>query len=235
MLLEVEAVTAGYGQLLALRDVSLTVQSGEVVAIVGGNGAGKSTLLSLVSGLVRPRSGAVRFEQQPIQSVPAHRIVDLGIACVPEGRALFAEMTVWENLAMGSHLPDRRASRKETLEEVVALFPVLRARLRQIAGTLSGGEQQMLAIGRALMSRPRLLLLDEPSLGVAPLMVERIYESVAAIVRRGMSLLLVEQNVPLALRIATRGYVLQHGAIVLSGRSQDLANNLDVRKAYLGL
>jgi branched-chain amino acid transport system ATP-binding protein len=234
-LLAVRDLTAGYGGLPALRGVSLEVRPGEIVALVGANGAGKSTLLKTVAGLLAPTSGAIVFEGARVDGRPAHAVVRSGLAYVPEGRRLFGRLSVRENLLLGAYTRREEAARREALEEVFALFPILAERQAQLAGTMSGGEQQMLAIARGLMSRPRLLLLDEPSLGIAPRLVSRIYETLTAINRRGVTVLLVEQNVRGALELAHRGYVLQTGRVVLSGPSAELAGSEIVRRAFLGL
>jgi branched-chain amino acid transport system ATP-binding protein len=222
-----------YGEIHALKGVSLSVGVGEIVAVLGPNGAGKTTTVKTISGLVAPRRGAVRLEDLPLTGRPAHEIVHQGIAHVPEGRKIFNRLTVLENLGMGAYI---RADGgiAEDMERVFTLFPRLKERRSQVAGTLSGGEQQMLAIGRALMARPRLLLLDEPSMGLAPIVVEQIFETIVDINRRGTTILLVEQNAAMALGIAQRGYVLETGAVVLTGTAAELAGNTDVRRAYLG-
>jgi branched-chain amino acid transport system ATP-binding protein len=234
-MLVVRELIAGYGGVPALHGVSLEVGRGEIVALVGANGAGKSTLLRSIAGLLRPGSGRIEIEGRRIDGAAAHEIVRSGVAYVPEGRHLFARQTVHDNLLLGAYAHRDERLRREALEEATALFPVLKERARQLAGTLSGGEQQMLAIARGLMSRPRLLLLDEPSLGIAPKLVARIYESLAAINRRGLTLLLVEQNVHAALACASRAYVLQTGRIVREGTSAELLGSELVRKAFLGL
>jgi branched-chain amino acid transport system ATP-binding protein len=232
-MLAIEGLDVFYGGIHALKGVSLEVGRGEIVTILGNNGAGKTTTLRSFSGLVAPRSGRVSLEGRPLTGVPAHEVVLRGVAHVPEGRRIFNRLTVRENLAMGAYLR-RDESVSADLERVLALFPVLRQRLAQAAGTLSGGEQQMLAIGRALMARPRLLLLDEPSMGLSPVLVERIFETIVDINRQGTTILLVEQNAAMALAIAHRGYVLETGAIALTGTAASLAENADVRRAYLG-
>ena len=231
-LLRLVSVEAGYRDLVAVRDVSLEVRAGEVVALIGSNGAGKTTTLRAISGLLPVRRGRVELDGDRIDGRPSAAIVGRGIAHVPEGRQLFPTLTVRENLELGSR--DRRG-RASALEDVFALFPRLRERERQPAGTLSGGEQQMCAIGRGLMAQPRLLLLDEPSLGLAPVMVKLIFETLQAINTRGTTILLVEQNVPRALALAHRGYVLENGRIVLDGPRETLQQSPHIRQAYLGL
>jgi len=233
--LRVQDLTAGYGGLPALHGVSLEVNRGEIVALVGANGAGKSTLLRTIAGLLQPGSGRIDLDGRRIDGRPAHEIVRSGIAYVPEGRHLFGRLTVLDNLLLGSYTQPDERTRAQGLDEVTTLFPVLKDRAGQLAGTLSGGEQQMLAIARGLMSRPRVLLLDEPSLGIAPKLVARIYEALSAINRAGLTLLLVEQNVRAALACASRAYVLQTGRIVREGASADLLGSDLVRKAFLGL
>ncbi len=232
-LLEVDSIHTYYGSIEALRGVSLEVGAGEVVTMIGSNGAGKSTTLRSISGLSPPRKGSIRFDGRDITTMPPSRIVGLGISQVPEGRRCFPRMSVHENLELGAYL---RAGTdlSEDLERVYELFPVLAERREQKAGTMSGGEQQMLAIGRAMMARPRLLLLDEPSMGIAPILVERIYRTIAEISASGTTILLVEQNANYALGVSQRGYVLETGAVALSGESASLRENPDVRKAYLG-
>ena len=231
--LRVLDLSAGYGGLPALNGVSLEVRRGEIVALVGANGAGKSTLLRAVAGLLQPAAGRIEHEGRRIDGRPAHEIVRSGIAYVPEGRHLFGRLTVLDNLLLGAFT--HHDGREQGLDEVTALFPVLKDRAQQLAGTLSGGEQQMLAIARGLMSRPRLLLLDEPSLGIAPKLVARIYEELQAINAKGLTLLLVEQNVRAALTCASRAYVLQTGRMVREGPSADLLGSDLVRRAFLGL
>ena len=232
-LLQVEDIHTFYGAIQALRGVSLTVEEGEVVTIIGSNGAGKSTTLRSISGLTPARSGKVMFEGREITRVPAHEIVDCGIALSPEGRHCFARMTVRENLDLGAYRR-RDEGIGEDLERVFELFPRLKERERQKAGTMSGGEQQMLAIGRALMARPKLLMLDEPSMGIAPILVQRIYETIAEINRQGVAILLVEQNANYALDVAKRGYVLETGEVALTNESAELRNDPAVQRAYLG-
>ncbi len=231
-LLAVEGLEAGYGAIAALRGISLEVRAGEIVTLIGSNGAGKSTLLRTVSGLLRPAAGRILVEGEEITGLPPDRIVRLGVCHVPEGRRIFANLTVLENLRMGAYA--RRAGEAGALERVLSLFPRLEERLRQPGGTLSGGEQQMLAIGRALMGEPRLLLLDEPSLGLAPLLVQQIFEIVRAINAGGTTVVLVEQNAQQALRVATRAYVLETGTLTLEGPAAALAADPRVRRAYLG-
>jgi branched-chain amino acid transport system ATP-binding protein len=236
-MLRIRNLDAGYGKIAVLRRVSLHVSPGEIVAIVGANGAGKTTLLKTVTGLVRPRAGGISLKGQDIVGVPTERTVALGCSLVPEGRQVFADMAVRENLLLGAHVQFRRGKRQEVaadLERIYQLFPVLRNRERQLAGTLSGGEQQMLAMGRALMARPALLMLDEPSMGLAPLVVKDIFDTIVRISREGSTVLLVEQNARGALKIAHRGYVLESGRIVLQGTSEELLANRDVQRAYLG-
>ncbi|HYM70112.1 MAG TPA: ABC transporter ATP-binding protein [bacterium] len=232
-LLAVRDLFTAYGNIEALHGISLNVEEGEIVALLGANGAGKTTALRTISGLLRPRSGEVRFAGARIDTRPAHEIVRLGLTHVPEGRWIFTLMTVDENLRLGAYA-EARVSR-EALDRVFALFPRLAERRGQLAGTLSGGEQQMLAIARALMTRPRLLLLDEPSMGLAPVLVRAIFATIAEINRDGTTVLLVEQNANAALRLARRGYVLENGRVALEGSGAELAKNEAVRRAYLGV
>jgi branched-chain amino acid transport system ATP-binding protein len=234
-LLQVDNVDVAYGDLPALRDVSLVVARGEVLSVVGANGAGKTTLLRAISGLLRPRGGRILLEGDRLDRMPTHAIVGRGVVQVPEGRKIFAGLTVRENLDLGAYSAGARPHRAETLAQVLALFPRLAERARQAAGTLSGGEQQMLAIGRALMSRPRVLMLDEPSLGLAPLIVQEIFRIVGEINRLGTTILLVEQNTRQALALSHRGYVLENGRVVLEGTGAALLDNPHVQRAYLGL
>ena len=233
-LLSLQDVHAAYGRIEALQGISLEVCRGEIVAMLGGNGAGKSTTLKTISGLMHPRSGRIVFEGQDVSAVPAHLLVRLGIGQAPEGRRIFSRMTVLENLQMGAYSRSDKAGIDADYERVFGLFPRLQERRGQAAGTLSGGEQQMLAIGRALMARPKLLLLDEPSMGLAPVLVEQIFAIIADINSQGTTILLVEQNALMALQVASRGYILQTGKIVLADTSAALAANEEVKKAYLG-
>ncbi len=236
-MLRIRNLDAGYGALTVLRRVSLHVKPGEVVAIVGANGAGKTTLLKTITGLVRARAGEILLRGRDVVAVPTERTVALGCSLVPEGRQVFADMTVRDNLVLGAHVQYRRGKRAEVaadLERTYALFPVLQRRHQQLAGTLSGGEQQMLAMARALMARPALLMLDEPSMGLAPLVVKDIFATITRISAEGCTVLLVEQNARGALKIAQRGYVLETGRIVLQGTAEELLANRDVQRAYLG-
>jgi branched-chain amino acid transport system ATP-binding protein len=234
-MLEVAALQAAYGAAPALWDVSLEVAPGELVCVVGPNGAGKSTLINVIAGLHRGRAGRLVFDGQDITQLPSHRFCAAGIAIVPEGRRLFTGMTVQENLELGSYLPHAKAQRAESLAQVLALFPALKQKLRSAAGALSGGQQQMVAIGRAMMSRPKLLLLDEPSLGLAPAVVLDMFEAIRTINAQGASVLLVEQNVAMAMEIARRAYVMEEGRIVAQGLAHDLLERPEIRKAYLGV
>jgi branched-chain amino acid transport system ATP-binding protein len=231
--LSVDALDVAYGQIRALKGVALAVGRGEIVALLGNNGAGKTTTLKTISGLLRPTSGTITLEGQPLAGVPPHAIVMRGLAHVPEGRRIFNRLTVRENLVMGAYTR-RDAGIAADLDRVFTLFPRLGERVAQVAGTLSGGEQQMLAIARALMLGPRLLLLDEPSMGLAPVLVEQIFDTIVDINRQGTTILLVEQNAAMALSIAHRGYVLETGSIALAGTAAELSDNADVRRAYLG-
>jgi branched-chain amino acid transport system ATP-binding protein len=232
-MLEVEDIRTFYGNIEALKGISLTVEEGEIITLIGSNGAGKSTTLRSISGLTPPRTGSIRFEGKDITTMAAQDIVRIGIAQSPEGRHCFARMTVRENLELGAYLR-RDKEIGEDLERVYEFFPRLQERERQKAGTMSGGEQQMLAIGRALMARPKLMLLDEPSMGIAPILVERIYERIAEINQQGTTILLVEQNANFALDVSKRGYVLETGQVALSDQSSSLRENPEVQKAYLG-
>ncbi|MEW6228602.1 MAG: ABC transporter ATP-binding protein [Bacillota bacterium] len=235
-LLELEDVHIAYGNVEAVKGISLTVEEGETVTLLGANGAGKTTTLRAISGLLRPRSGKIRLGSHELQSVPAHQIVELGIAHVPEGRRMFGTLTVEENLNLGAYKYRRDPERvKAGRERAYKLFPRLAERKNQLAGTLSGGEQQMLAIGRGLMADPRVLLLDEPSLGLAPKLVQEIFRTISEINRQGVTILLVEQNARLALRVAHRAYVLETGRVVLSGPSAELRRDPRIQQAYLGM
>lgn len=233
-MLELREVEVSYGNILALKGVSLTVAEGELVTLIGSNGAGKSTTLKTISGLLRPRAGTIRYHGQALDHLSPHRIVALGISQCPEGRRLFGRLTVAENLRLGAVQRRDRDGVRRDVERVYGLFPVLRERNRQTAATLSGGEQQMLAIGRAVMSRPRLLLLDEPSLGLAPLLVGAIFDTIRQLKREGTTILLVEQNARLALEVADRAYVMETGRIMLAGAAAELKHNPQVEHTYLG-
>ncbi len=234
MLLEVENLHVRYGNVEALHGVNLHVRQGEIVAILGANGAGKTTTLHAISGLLRPSRGEIRFESKPTHKLPAHRLVGMGIAHAPEGRRIFGTLTVQENLNLGAFTQADRTRTAKTLQWIHELFPVLAQRREQLAGTLSGGEQQMLAIGRALMANPRILLLDEPSLGLAPLLVKVIFQTLWEINEARVTIVLVEQNARAALKLAHRGYVMEVGRIVLEDRAEALLANPEVRNAYLG-
>jgi branched-chain amino acid transport system ATP-binding protein len=234
-LLEVSHVTAYYGDLQALFDISLEVNAGEIVTLIGANGAGKTTILRVISGMKPPATGSVRFAGQDVSRVPAHNMVERGVSHVPEGRQVFPFMTVKENLSLGAFNPRARSNTKHLMEEQLALFPRLAERLDQLAGTLSGGEQQMVAIARGLMAQPKLLLLDEPSLGLAPKIVEEVFEKIQEVRRTGITMLIVEQNVVSALSISDRGYVVQNGSVLLADMAKNLLTNEMVRAAYLGL
>lgn len=232
-MLSVYNINVWYGAIHAIKNVSFDVNDGEIVALIGANGAGKSTTLKTLSGLLRSRSGSIKFMDSDIMHAPAERIVAQGLVHVPEGRHVFAQMTVEENLDMGAYTQPKETI-PGNLEKVYAHFPRLKERRRQVAGTLSGGEQQMLAMGRALMANPKLLMLDEPSMGLAPIMVEQIFEIIRALHEAGTTILLVEQNAQAALSIATRGYVMETGTVTLTGTGSELLHNDDVRRAYLG-
>jgi branched-chain amino acid transport system ATP-binding protein len=233
VLLDVKDIHVFYGNIEAVKGISFHVDRGEIVCLIGANGAGKTTTLRTISSLLRPREGGVFYEDQRIDLLPAHDVVGLGVAHSPEGRRIFPRMTVRENLDMGAFIR-RDAEQRADMERVFELFPILSERARQAAGTLSGGEQQMLAIGRAMMAKPKLLLLDEPSMGLAPVLVEQIFETIGEVNRQGTTILLVEQNASMALSIAHRGYVLETGRIVLDGTAAALSENAEVRRAYLG-
>ncbi len=234
-MLELRGVSTFYGNIQALHDVSLNIRQGEIVTLIGANGAGKSTTLMSICGCTPPRSGEILFENQPIQRMKADRIVRMGISQVPEGRLIFPDMTVMENLDLGAFLRDDREGIRRDLDYVFSLFPILAERRRQTGGTLSGGEQQMLAISRALMARPRLLLLDEPSLGLAPIIIAQIFDIVRKVNESGTTVFLVEQNANQALKIAHRAYVMENGRVTLEGPVETLLANEDVKKAYLGI
>ena len=233
-LLEIENMHSYYGHIHALQGVSLTVEEGEIVTLIGSNGAGKTTTLRSINGILPPREGKIVFDGEEIQSTAAHQMISKGIAQSPEGRKIFHRMTVLENLEMGAYHRNDRAGIREDMDRVFELFPRLKERIKQESGTMSGGEQQMLAIGRALMSSPKLLLLDEPSMGLAPVLVERIFDIIKDINRQGTTILLVEQNANVALEIATRGYVLETGTIVNEAPAAQLRQDPKVREAYLG-
>jgi branched-chain amino acid transport system ATP-binding protein len=233
--LKVSEIDVYYGDMPALRDVSIDVNEGEVVAVIGSNGAGKSTLLKTISGMLRPRRGVISLNGREISQAPSSRIVEQGISHVPEGRQIFPTMTVLENLELGAQVPRTKKAQHETMQQVFGYFPRLKERLSQKAGTLSGGEQQMLAMGRGLMSLPALMMLDEPSLGLAPVLVSTIFEIIEKINRQGTAILLIEQNVFHSLNISNRGYVLENGQVALSGAGPELLENPHIRKTYLGL
>jgi branched-chain amino acid transport system ATP-binding protein len=234
-MLKVDNVNTYYGNIHALKGINLTIEQGEIVTLIGGNGAGKTTTLRTISGLIKPREGSVTLEGEDLIKYRAHEIVYKGVSMVPEGRGIFARLTVTENLEMGAFSRNNKQELAESFERVFTLFPRLKERRTQVAGTLSGGEQQMLATGRALMARPRLMLMDEPSMGLAPVLVELIFETILQINKEGVTILLVEQNALMALSIANRGYVLQTGEIVLSDTAENLKQNPTVQKAYLGI
>jgi branched-chain amino acid transport system ATP-binding protein len=234
-MLELSGVSASYGSVPAIGDVGITVGEGEAVGLLGANGAGKSTTLRAISGLVRLTSGRITFLGTDLATLPPHKVAELGIAHVPEGRQVFPEMTVHENLEIGSYAPRAKAERARTLELVYGVFPRLAERRKQLAGTMSGGEQQMLAVGRGLMLKPRLLMLDEPSLGLAPVMTDVTFEKIREIHAMGTAILLVEQNVSRALTLVQRAYVLESGKVIMHGSSAELANNRQVQAAYLGI
>jgi len=235
MLLDVARLTTAYAGLVAISDISIRIYDGEIVVVAGANGAGKSTLLQSIAGLMRPRAGTIAFAGDRIESMPGHQIAARGLAFVPESRRLFPRLSVADNLRLGSYMHRAKADRDEPLEQVFTLFPRLKERLPQRAETLSGGEQQMLAIGRALMTRPRLLMLDEPSQGIMPKLVDEIFDAVLAIRKAGVTVLLVEQRLAESLEIAERAYVLQTGRVLLTGSAAEIRDNPDIRKAYLGM
>ena len=232
--LKVENINVYYGSIHAIKGISFEVYEGEIVTLIGANGAGKSTTLNTISGLLHPATGSIEFFDEVLAKVPPHKIVEKGLAQVPEGRRVFAQMTVQENLEMGAFIQNKQSEIDEDIARVYELFPRLKERMKQTAGTLSGGEQQMLAMGRALMSRPKLLMLDEPSMGLAPILVEQIFDIIADLHKRGATILLVEQNAQMALSIASRGYVMETGKIVTTGTGTELLASEAVRKAYLG-
>ena len=233
-LLEVRGLKVAYGGINAVKGIDLDVRAGELVALIGANGAGKTTTLKALSGLLTPGAGSVRYDGQDITGMPAFKLVQRGLALVPEGRGVFARLTIEENLAMGAYTRDDKAETAAGCAHAYATFPRLAERRRQLAGTLSGGEQQMLAIARALMCKPRLLLLDEPSMGLAPIVVQRIFETIRTVASEGVTLLLIEQNARLALQTCDRGYVMESGLITLNGEAKALLDNPEVRRAYLG-
>ena len=235
MILQVENLDLFYGDAQALDSISLSVEAGELVAIVGANGAGKSSLIRTIAGIEKPRAGRVRFRGQDITGLPSHRICNLGVGQVAEGRQIFPTLTVEENLEMGALLPRARQQLRQTLEDVYALFPRLKERRTQLGGTMSGGEQQMLAIGRCLMGRPELIMFDEPSLGLAPTMVQELFRTIRALNARGLTVILVEQNVVASLKLANKAYVLENSRIVMQGTGAELLNDDRVRRAYLGI
>lgn len=234
MMLKVEDLKVSYGMIQAIKGVSFEVNQGEVIALIGSNGAGKTTILHTITGLLAPQSGSVVFEGKELHKTPAHKIVELGMAHIPEGRRIFSGLTVYENLKMGTYTRNNKAEIEETLEMVYKRFPRLAERKKQLAGTLSGGEQQMLAMGRALMSKPKIILMDEPSMGLSPIFVNEIFDIIQEISASGTTVLLVEQNAKKALSISDRAYVLETGNIVLSGKASDMLNDEAVKKAYLG-
>lgn len=234
-MLEVSDLNAGYGEIQVNWGVSIKIEAGEIVALVGANGAGKSTMIKAIAGLIRVWSGRITFQGRPLENLRCHKIITHGLALVPEGRRLFPYMTVAENLELGAYTEKSREKVHENMVWVHQLFPRLKEREKQLAGTLSGGEQQMVTIGRALMSRPKFLIMDEPSLGLAPLIVDSVFEAIMTLKKEGMTILLVEQNIRKSLGIAQRGYVLEHGRVVLSGDSRSLLADENIKKAYLGL
>ena len=233
-LLEIKDLQVFYGVIQALKGIDFTVNEGEIVTLIGANGAGKTTIMQSIMGLIPSRLGSITYDGQEITKVPCHKIVKLGMTQVPEGRRIFQQLSVYENLLMGAYTEKDRTKIKEDIEEIYTIFPRLGERKSQVAGTLSGGEQQMLAMGRALMSKPELLMLDEPSMGLAPILVEQIFDIIKELNKAGTTILLVEQNAQMALSIADRGYVLETGKIVTSAKASDLLNDDSVKKAYLG-
>jgi branched-chain amino acid transport system ATP-binding protein len=234
-MLKIEQLSVKYGAFYSLRDVSLTIEDGQITTIAGANGAGKTTLINTISGVIKPMGGRLTFDDTDLTRLKGHEIAALGVVQVPEGRKLFPEMTVYENLMMGGYNPRARPMRAETVERVYEMFPILRERSKQSARTLSGGEQQMLAIGRAIMAQPRLLMFDEPSLGLAPLLVREIFGSIERLKTQGLTILLVEQNIRHSLQIADHAYVLETGQVVLEGTGREVMENEHTKKAYLGL
>ena len=234
-MLEIRGLDVSYEKVQVLWDVSFSIKEGEIVTLLGSNGAGKSTTVKTIQGLLKPKSGSIRFMDKPIEGLPAYKIVGEGIALVPEGREIFPKMSVLENLLLGAYAPRAKELQEDTLEWVFKLFPKLDERKKQLAGTMSGGEQQMLAIARALMSKPKLLMLDEPSLGLAPVIVLQVFEIVKKLKEDGVTVLLVEQNIHHALEISDRAYILEKGRVILEGKGSDLLNNHYVREAYLGM
>lgn len=232
-ILKVDDINVYYGSIHAIKGISFEVEEGEVVTLIGANGAGKSTTLNTISGLLRSKTGSIEFMGQSLAKVPSHKIVERGLALVPEGRRIFLQMTVQENLEMGA-FTQKGGETQQDLEKIYALFPRLKERLKQMAGTLSGGEQQMLAMGRALMSHPKLLMLDEPSMGLAPILVEQIFDIIQDLNRKGSTILLVEQNAQMALSVAHRGYVMETGKIVATGSGAELIESPEIKRAYLG-
>lgn len=233
-MLEIKDIEVFYGMIQAIKGVSFEVNEGEVIALIGANGAGKTTILHTITGLLSPKKGSVIFEGKDITKVPAHKIVSLGMAHVPEGRRVFAELTVYENLKMGAYTRKDKNETEETLKMVYKRFPRLEERKNQLAGTLSGGEQQMLAMGRALMSHPKIIVMDEPSMGLSPILVNQIFDIIEEVSKSGTTVLLVEQNAKKALSIANRAYVLETGSVVLEGDAKELLNDDSIKKAYLG-
>jgi len=234
-LFNLKKINGFYGDIQVLYDVSLYIEENEVVSIIGANGAGKSTLIKIISGLIKQKSGEIEFQNERIDNIPAHQIVEKGIVQIPEGRNLFPLLTVQENLEIGAYVSRANKVIKKTLKDVYQMFPILDERKHQLARTLSGGEQQMLAIARGLMAKPSILMLDEPSLGLAPLLVKGVFETIKTIQNQGLTVLLVEQNIHHALEVCDRAYVLETGKIVLEGKGKDLLNNFDIKKAYLGM
>ncbi|MGI9862571.1 ABC transporter ATP-binding protein [Moorella naiadis] len=234
-MLQINELVTGYGDMKVLHGISLQINDGETVALVGSNGAGKTTLLRAISGLIPIWSGSIILDNKNLVGIPAHAVPSYGIAHIPQGRGVLGTLSVFDNLMLGAYIPAAKAQRKETLEEVFRLFPILKERQNQLAGTLSGGQQQMLAIGRALMLHPKILILDEPSLGLAPIVVESVFKIITDISKQGVSILVIEQNLIEALGVSSRGYVLETGKIVMEGSSKELLANKRIREAYLGI